>query len=87
MLLLELLMLLPRIGITPIRTVNMPRYNLNHEDVDLLVDALQNYLVSNDFEKHPNRVISLKNRLLLKIKPEDSPSDDLDVWSVFQGSK
>ena len=65
----------------------MPRYNLNHEDVELLVDALQNYLVSNDFEKHPNRVISLKNRLLLKIKPEDLTSDDLDVWSVFQGSK
>ena len=62
----------------------MPRYNLNHEDVDLLVEALQNYLVSNDFEKNPNRVISLKNRLLLKIKPEDIISDEVDVWSAFQ---
>jgi hypothetical protein len=87
MLLLKLLVPLPKTGITLNRIVDMPRYNLNHEDVELLVDALQNYLVSNDFEKHPNRVISLKNRLLLKIKPEDLTSDDLDVWSVFQGSK
>jgi hypothetical protein len=87
MLLLELHTPLPKTGITLNRIVNMPRYNLNHEDVDLLVEALQNYLVSNDFEKHPNRVISLKNRLLLKIKPEDLISDDLDVWSVFQEGK
>lgn len=69
------------------KITNMPRYNLNHEDVDLLVDALQNYLVNNDFKKHPNRIISLKNRLLLKIKPEDPTSDGLGVWSVFQGTK
>ena len=65
----------------------MPRYNLNREDVELLVEALQNYLVNHDFEKHPKRVVSLKNRLLLKIKPEDLTSNDLDVWSVFQGNK
>jgi hypothetical protein len=70
----------------------MPTYDLNHEDVNLLLDALQNYLVNNDFEKHPTRIVSLKNRLLLKIKPEDlhliKPEDldldELDVWSPFQ---
>lgn len=62
----------------------MPRYNLNREDVELLVDALQNYLVNNDFEKHPTRVVSLKNRLLLKVKPEDLSLDEIDVWSAFQ---
>ena len=65
----------------------MPRYNLNREDVDLLVEALQNYLVSNNFEKHPNRVIILKNRLLLRIEPEDPSIDEVDVWSVFQERK
>ena len=62
----------------------MPRYNLNHEDVYLIVDALQNYLVNNDFEKHPNRILKLKSRLLLKIKSEET-SQNLDVWSAFQG--
>jgi hypothetical protein len=65
----------------------MPRYNLNREDVELLVEALQNYLVNHDFEKHPTRVVSLKNRLLLKIKPEDLSLDELDVWSAFQEGK
>jgi len=80
-------MLLLKIGIIQKRKINMPRYNLNREDVELLVDALQNYLVNNDFEKHPTRVVSLKNRLLLKIKPEDLNLDELDVWSAFQESK
>jgi len=65
----------------------MPRYNLNREDVELLVEALQNYLVNNNFEKHPTRVVSLKNRLLLRIKPEDLTLDELDVWSPFQQGK
>jgi len=73
-----------KIGIIQKRTTNMPRYNLNREDVELLVDALQNYLVNNDFEKHPTRVVSLKNRLLLKVKPEDLSLDEIDVWSAFQ---
>lgn len=62
----------------------MPRYNLNQDDVNLIVDALQNYLVNNDFEKHPARILKLKSRLLLKIKSEET-SQDLDVWSAFQG--
>jgi hypothetical protein len=62
----------------------MPRYNLNREDVHLLVEALQNYLVSNDFEKNSNRVVSLKKRLLLRIEPEDPSIDEVDVWSAFQ---
>jgi hypothetical protein len=80
-------MLLLKIGITQKRINNMPRYNLNREDVELLVEALQNYLVNHDFEKHPTRVVSLKNRLLLKIKPEDLTLDELDVWSAFQEGK
>lgn len=66
----------------------MPRYNLNNEDVDLLLEALQNYLVNNNFEKHSNRIISLKKRLLLKIQPQNiSSENDIDVWSSFQKGK
>ena len=63
----------------------MPRYNLNREDVHILLDALQNYLINTDFHDHPNQIISLKRRLQAKI--EDEPEEQVDVWSVFQGGK
>ncbi len=63
----------------------MPRYNLNREDVHILLDALQNYLINTEFHDHPNQIISLKRRLQAKI--EDEPAEELDVWSAFQGGK
>ena len=63
----------------------MPRYNLNREDVHILLDALQNYLINTEFHDHPNQIISLKKRLQAKI--EDEPEEQVDVWSVFQGGK
>jgi hypothetical protein len=63
----------------------MPRYNLNREDVHILLDALQNYLINTEFHDHPNQIISLKRRLQAKI--EDEPEEQVDVWSVFQGGK
>lgn len=64
----------------------MPRYNLNREDVNILLDALQNYLINTEFNDHPNQITSLKKRLQAKI--EDKPEEqELDVWSVFQGGK
>jgi hypothetical protein len=63
----------------------MPRYNLNREDVYILLDALQNYLINTEFHDHPNQIISLKRRLQAKI--EDEPEEQVDVWSVFQGGK
>lgn len=63
----------------------MPRYNLNREDVHILLDSLQNYLINTEFHDHPNQIISLKRRLQAKI--EDEPEEQVDVWSVFQGGK
>ena len=63
----------------------MPRYNLNREDVDILLDALQNYLINTEFHEHPNQIISLKRRLKAKI--EDQSEEEIDVWSSFQGGK
>lgn len=63
----------------------MPRYNLNREDVHILLDALQNYLINTEFHDHPNQIISLKRRLQAKI--EDEPEEQVDVWSIFQGGK
>jgi hypothetical protein len=63
----------------------MPRYNLNREDVDILLDALQNYLINTEFHEHPNQIISLKRRLQAKI--EDQSEEEIDVWSSFQGGK
>ena len=63
----------------------MSRYNLNREDVHILLDALQNYLINTEFHDHPNQIISLKRRLQAKI--EDEPEEQVDVWSVFQGGK
>lgn len=61
----------------------MPRYNLNREDVNIILDALQNYLINTEFIQHPNQIISLKKRLQAKI---DSDNDDIDdVWAAFQG--
>jgi transcriptional regulator of heat shock response len=82
MLLLESFILLQKIGITQKRIINMPRYNLNREDVNILLDALQNYLINTDFNDHPNQIVSLKRRLQAKI--EDQLPEDYDVWSAFQ---
>lgn len=62
----------------------MPRYNLNREDVNILLDALQNYLLNTEFNTHPNQIISLKRRLEAKIVSQDEFEDD-DVWAAFQG--
>jgi len=61
----------------------MPRYNLNREDVDIILDALQNYLLNTDFKHRPNQIVSLKKRLLAKIDDTEIPDDD--VWAAFQG--
>lgn len=61
----------------------MPRYNLNQEDVNILLDALQNYLINTEFNDHPNQIISLKRRLQAKIQSDQDVTSD-DVWSAFQ---
>jgi hypothetical protein len=61
----------------------MPRYNLNREDVDIILDALQNYLLNTEFQHRPNQIISLKKRLESKIESQDDIIDD--VWAAFQG--
>lgn len=65
----------------------MPRYNLNREDVSIVLDALQNYLLNTNFEHNPNQIISLKKRLESKIEVQDLELDKIDVWSAFQERK
>lgn len=58
----------------------MPRYNLNHEDVNIIVDALDRKASQAASSREHTRIISLRDRILLKI----SNNDEVDVWSAFQ---
>lgn len=58
----------------------MPRYNLNHEDVNIIVDALDRKASQAASSREHTRIISLRDRILLKI----SNNDEVDVWAAFQ---
>jgi hypothetical protein len=68
----------------------MPRYNLNHQDIDTLVNGLQHLLLNAPSTKEHTRILNLKNRLLNKIESstpsqhELSEDNDLDVWDAFR---
>ncbi len=67
----------------------MPRYNLNHQDIQTIIDGLQHLAVNASSTKEHTRILNLKNRLLNKIESstpsEDQLSDnDLDVWDAFR---
>ena len=63
---------------------SMPRYNLNHEDVSIITEALDKSSMNASSTKEHTRITNLKNRLLSKLQTSD---DDVDVWTAFQGNK
>lgn len=58
----------------------MPRYNLNHEDINIIVDALDRKAAQASSTKEHSKIISLRDRILLKI----NNNDNIDVWAAFQ---
>ncbi len=68
----------------------MPRYNLNHQDIQTIIDGLQHLAVKASSTKEHTRIVNLKNRLSNKIESstpsQDQLSDDndLDVWDAFR---
>lgn len=50
----------------------MPRYNLNNEDVDILVNAIDQLIIQTKSHSRIRRLISMRNRLLSKLKGIDS---------------
>jgi hypothetical protein len=69
----------------------MPRYNLNHQDIETLLDGLQHLILKAPSIKEHNRIVSLKNKLLNKIE-SSTPSQhqlldddsEIDVWDAFR---
>jgi hypothetical protein len=69
----------------------MPRYNLNHQDIETLLDGLHHLILKAPSTKEHNRIVSLKNRLLNKIE-SSTPSQhqlldddsEIDVWDAFR---
>jgi hypothetical protein len=62
----------------------MPRYNLNHQDVETLVSGLFHLSLNAESTKEHTRITNLRDRLLNKLNSEDSNPDDLDVWDAFK---
>jgi hypothetical protein len=68
----------------------MPRYNLNHQDIETILDGLQHLLLNAPSTKEHTRIFNLKNRLLNKIElstpsqHQSSDDDGLDVWDIFR---
>jgi hypothetical protein len=68
----------------------MPRYNLNHQDVDTIVSGLNNISLQASSTKEHTRITNLKNRLLSKLSSEsteEDPNQDIDPWDSFMGDK
>lgn len=66
----------------------MPRYNLNHQDVDTIVAGLNHMSMNARSSKEHSRITNLKHRLLSKLSSknqEDQDYSDDDVWQAFQG--
>ena len=69
----------------------MPRYNLNHQDVETLISGLFYLSLNTDSIQEHKRITNLRNRLLNKIElntpsqnqlPDDDPN--VDVWEAFR---
>ena len=74
----DIFMLLQKIGIIQNRT-QMPRYNLNHQDINTIVNGL-NYLAMNAHSAGEHtRITNLKSRLLVKLTSSSSSSQDDDL--------
>lgn len=65
---------------------SMPRYNLNHQDVDTIVNGLNHMSLNARSSKEHTRITNLKNRLLSKLSSDtQNDEDDIDPWEIFKG--
>lgn len=68
----------------------MPRYNLNHQDVETIISGLFHLSLNAESTQEHKRITNLRDRLLNKIDLstpiQDEPStddSDIDVWEAF----
>jgi hypothetical protein len=62
----------------------MPRYNLNHQDINTIVNGLDYLAINAHSAGEHTRITNLKNRLLSKLNSLDPIDDDeLDPWEAF----
>jgi hypothetical protein len=67
--------------------MTMPRYNLNHQDINTIVNGLDYLAMNAHSAGEHSRITNLKNRLLSKLNPLDPIDDDeLDPWEAFNGN-
>lgn len=64
----------------------MPRYNLNQEDISILISGLFYLSLNSESDKEHKRITSLRNRLLNKVDLDTTSQDDDidDVWEAFK---
>ncbi len=55
----------------------MPRYNLNHQDVQTLVSGLAHLALNAHSTKEHTRITNLRDRLLNKINEENSSQNQI----------
>lgn len=63
----------------------MPRYNLNQDDVKILVDSLTNTMLKCSSTKQWERMKKLRDRLSSKVEDNEHPAvyDD-PLWNHYQ---
>lgn len=64
----------------------MPRYNLNHQDVQTIVSGLFHLSINTQSSQEHTRITNLRDRLLVKLTPLED-EEEIDVWSVFSGKE
>jgi len=68
----------------------MPRYNLNHQDVETIISGLFHLSLNANSTQEHTRITNLRNRLLNKIdlnnpsQDQSSDNEDIDVWDAFK---
>lgn len=67
----------------------MPRYNLNHQDIETIVSGLFYLSINANSTQEHNRITNLRDRLISKVslnseQPQQT-QEEIDVWSVFSG--
>jgi hypothetical protein len=58
-----------------IQEIQMPRYNLNHQDIDSIVEGLDKLIKDSYSIQYFNRINSLKSRLLFRLNTQKNQND------------
>lgn len=53
----------------------MPRYNLNHQDIDSIVQGLDKLIKDSHSIQYFNRINNLKSRLLFRLNTQKDQND------------